>query len=98
MTRPLNLAFLNRDRGYRWRDRDPVIEEICAIITASGKSTKEISEMTAKASNGIHKVSATTMSRWLDGTTRKPTNYCVTWVGYVLGWRRGWHQIGGRIQ
>lgn len=85
-----NLAFLNRDQGYRFKDRDPVMEEICAIINQSQKSTVEISQLTAAAGA---KISAQTIDRWLNGTTRKPQNYTVTWVGYVLGWKRGWTKI-----
>jgi hypothetical protein len=93
MRRTNNLAFLNRDRGYRFTDRDPVLEEICNIITQSGKSAYEISELTASESHNTNKISANTISNWLNGKTKKPQNYTVTWVGYVLGYRRGWTKL-----
>ena len=90
-SRPNNLAFLHRDRGYRFIDRDPVLEEICTIITQSGKTPHEISELTAQS--GGAKVAPQTIYKWLNGDTKKPQNFTVTWVGYVLGWKRGWAKL-----
>jgi hypothetical protein len=90
--KPHNLLYLHRDRGYRFKDRDPVLEEICDIISKSGLSGFEISQLTASKAGGF-KVAPSTITKWLDGTTKKPQNFTVTWVGYVLGWRRGWTKI-----
>lgn len=91
--KPNNLVFINRDRGYRFVDRDPVMAEICTIVTDSGKTCEEISQLTSRASGSL-KVAPSTIRNWLNGKTIRPQNYTVTWVGYVLGWKRGWTKIG----
>jgi hypothetical protein len=92
-TRPRNLAHLNRDRGYRWTDRDPVLDEITRLITDSGLDIDEIIERVLDASgNSVH-LSYSTISNWLSGKTRKPQNFTVTWVATALGYRREFVKI-----
>jgi hypothetical protein len=90
---PHNLVYLNRDKGYRFKDRDPVLEEVTNLIEKSGLSTNAISELTAKVSHNTVKVSPGTMDRWLNGKTFKPQNYTVSWVGYALGYERRWQKL-----
>jgi hypothetical protein len=81
-----------RDKGYRFKDRDPVMDEICRMITDSGLSLKAISDLTANVGSWARVVPGT-MKRWLDGRTRKPQNFTVTWVAYVLGFERKWIRV-----
>ena len=39
-----NLAHLERDRGYRWADRDPVLDFITRDITDSGWPLSYVAE------------------------------------------------------
>lgn len=36
-----------RDKGYRFKDRDPVMDDVRRMITDSGLSLKAISDLTA---------------------------------------------------
>jgi hypothetical protein len=89
---PLNLSHLARDRGYRFRDRDPVLEDVTQMITDSGLSLYEISRKTA-AIGPWARVAASTLARWMDGHTRKPQNFTIAWVTFVLGYERRWVKI-----
>lgn len=92
-SKPHNLALLNRDRGYRYQDRDPRMEELCSIIYASELSTREISEKVAQITGGAYRVSETAIDNWMSGKTRRPQNFTMMWVGYALGYRNGWQKI-----
>jgi hypothetical protein len=81
-----------RDKGYRFKDRDPVMDDVCRMITDSGLSLKAISDLTAGVGSWARVVPGT-MKRWLDGRTRKPQNFTVTWVAYVLGFERKWIRV-----
>ena len=88
MTRRNNLAHLHRDRGYRWSESDPELGEVRRHVTESGRSLKEISDMTARVTGGVHRVAPSTLAHWMDGTTRNPQNSKLTWVAFVLGYNR----------
>lgn len=45
-----NLVHLHRDRGYRFLDRDPELDEVCSIIDKSKLSSIEISSKIAELS------------------------------------------------
>ncbi len=83
-----NLAHVKRDKGYRFNDRDPVLDEICRLITDSGLPTYEISRRTKSLSKGVCSIGHTTMNKWLNGETRKPQNFTITWVASALGYTR----------
>jgi hypothetical protein len=88
-----NLANIRRDRGYRFTDRDPDMVWLCNIISKSELSVYEICEATARVSKGMAKVSRTTIGKWLDGTTKRPQNYTLSWVSFALGYERNWKKI-----
>ena len=88
MTAPNNLIHLTRDRGYRFIDRDPILDEITRLISKSGLSLPEICDLVHKASHSIYRPSITTLSNWQNGTTRRPQNFTITWVAHALGYRR----------
>lgn len=81
------LQHLNRDRGYRFTDRDPVLEEITRMITDSGLSVSQILER-IEAISDVATVSYSTVANWLSGKTKRPQNYTITWVALALGYRR----------
>ena len=74
-----NLAHLNRDKGYRFKDyRDPVLEEVCNRITDSG--------LTLKAIENSCGVSTSCMYNWLKGKTKRPQHTTVRFVLMALGY------------
>lgn len=77
---PRRLEHLHRDRGYRWTDRDPVLEDLTRLITDSGHAITWVSERSG--------VSQTTISNWLSGKTKQPRNITVDAVLHALGFRR----------
>jgi hypothetical protein len=90
--RPHNLAFLNRDRGYRFAERDPDMVELCNIISASELSVADICERVGQATKWAYTPAPGTVYNWLNGKTKRPTNHALTWVGWALGYRRSWTQ------
>jgi hypothetical protein len=92
-TKVNNVVFINRDRGYRFQDRDPAMEELCDLIHKSGLTVSQIVEETYKATHGVYAVSPGTISHWLAGKTVRPQNFTMTWVGFALGYQRKWTKI-----
>lgn len=92
-SRPNNLVHLHRDRGYRFVDRDPELEEVCSIIDKSGLSSVEISSKIAQLSKSSASVTPATIDNWLSGKTKRPQNYTLTWVMSALGYERKWRKI-----
>lgn len=89
--RPNNLAYLHRDRGYRWSgDVDADLDFIRQIIFKSGKSIGEILDDVYDASQGRVIIAHSTIAKWLDGTTRRPRNWTLHWVALALGYERQW--------
>lgn len=88
-----NLAYLHRDRGYRFQDRDPAMVELCNIIYASELPIHQICNAVSKATAGSYRVSESTIANWLNGKTRRPQNLTLSWVGYALGYRREWTKL-----
>lgn len=86
--RPNNLAFIHRDRGYRWQEIDPRMEEIRGLITDSGLTTHDISQKVANLTHGVYKVAASTMDNWMNGKTKRPLSFGMMWVEYALGYER----------
>ena len=87
------LEFLHRDRGYRFQDRDPQMVELCHIIDQSSMTVPTICGEVSKATGGAYRISTTTVYNWLNGTTRRPQNLTMNWVGYALGYTRAWTKI-----
>ena len=82
------LSHLHRDRGYRFSTRDPLLEEICRLITNSGMTTFEISQKAKRAAGGACTLTPSTLNNWLSGKTKKPQNFTITWTLYALGYTR----------
>jgi hypothetical protein len=74
------LGHLHRDRGYRFANRDPVLEEVTRLITDSGFS---LSVIATRA-----QISVSTLSNWCNGMTKHPYNDRVDAVLLALGYRR----------
>lgn len=87
------LDHLHRDRGYRFRDRDPDMEELCDLIEKSGLSVGDIIERVLDQSSNRVSISYTTISNWLSGKTRRPQNFTMTWVARALGYERKWRRL-----
>lgn len=82
-----------RDIGYRFKDRDADMDWICQQIIRSELSTYEISNIISRKTGSAYSVSPTTMNKWLNGTTKKPQNYTLTWVAYALGYEKTWGRL-----
>lgn len=91
--KPHNLAYLHRDRGYRFQDRDPQMIELCGLINASEMSVPSICNKVASTTGGAYRVSDTTVYNWLNGKTRRPQSFSMNWVGFALGYERKWTKI-----
>jgi hypothetical protein len=92
-----NLIHLHRDRGYRFVEKDPVLQELAPLITASGLSFEEICDKVLAASKS-YRPSPATLACWMNGTTKRPQNFIVTWVAYALGYERKWTKLKGARQ
>ena len=88
-----NLVYLNRDRGYRFVDRDPQMVELCGLISMSEMSVGEIIERIYEATGGAYSVSKSTINSWLNGKVNRPQNFGMTWVAFALGYERKWTKI-----
>jgi hypothetical protein len=75
-----NLSQLSRDTGYRFTDRDPILELVTRIITDSGWSLKAIESKSG--------VCSSTLRKWQNGETRRPQNATVDMVMRILGYTR----------
>jgi len=83
------LDHLDRDRGYRWKDQDPVLELMNRVITDSGWSLLNIQDKSG--------VAASTMRKWQLGEVRRPQNFTVESVLTALGYTRKIFGPDGRI-
>ena len=75
-----NLNHLDRDRGYRFTDRDPILEFIANDITDSGWPLSYVALRSG--------VTIGTLYNWLSGKTKHPQNIKVEAVLIALGWSR----------
>lgn len=82
-----NLSHLERDRGYRWADRDPVLDFVTRDITDSGWPLSYVAERSG--------VSVAALRCWMNGRTRRPANATVEAVLTALGWHRTITTIDG---
>lgn len=80
-----NLNHLERDRGYRFSDIDPVLTEVRNMITDSGESLTKISNATG--------VSLSCLKNWMDGTTKRPQNLTIDFVTKHFGYKRNFNRI-----
>ena len=87
------LKYADRDKSYRWSDRDPDLEFICNAINDSELSCYQISNNIGKETGGAYAVSSTTMYNWLDGKVKRPQNFTMSWVAFALGYERRWVKI-----
>lgn len=87
------LDRLHRDRGYRFSDRDPDMEWICQVIEKSGLSIPDVIEAVLDVSGDSVFISYGCIARWLNGSTRRPQNFTLTWVARGLGYDRDWKTV-----
>ena len=75
-----NLEHLDRDRGYRFRNQDPVMAQVNRAITDSSLALSVIAQRSG--------VTVGTLRRWQLGSVRRPQNITVEAVFQALGYRR----------
>lgn len=73
---------LNLPKSYNFIDKHPVIDEVRTWIQ---DAKMPIAEVTRRSG-----VTAPTIRKWLDGTTRRPQAPTLNAVGRVFGKRLGW--------
>jgi hypothetical protein len=72
-------------RAYFFRGQDPVIKELRGIIASKYGNKPQYSAI-EKAGGPT----ATTVSNWVNGKTRRPQNATVEAAGRALGMKRVW--------
>ncbi len=85
MAQRTNLASLIRLRqknesGYRHLEKDPILSDINALVSASGMTHAQIERHSG--------ISVSTLKRWDKGDARKPQNLSIDLVLHALGKRR----------
>lgn len=88
-----NLSHVRRDRGYRFTDRDPDMEYISNLVTRSELSVTGICEKVARISGGAYRISEATINNWMNGKTKRPQNFTLSWVAHALGYERRWTKL-----
>jgi|SRR5215471_13713452 len=83
------LDHLDRDRGYRWKDQDPVLQLMNRVVTDSGWSL-----MTIQDKSGV---AAGTIRNWQLGKVSRPQNWTVEQVLKALGYSRKIYGPDGKI-
>lgn len=73
-------SALHLYRSYNFVDKDPVIDRIRTIVEDEGLSYGEI--------HIISGVSATTLTNWFDGETRRPQYATIAAVTHSLGYKQ----------
>jgi transcriptional regulator with XRE-family HTH domain len=72
---------------YRFKDKDPVIDEMRTMQEDSGMSYEDISVKSG--------VSKSTQYNWFHGKTRRPQSATVEAFGRALGFKRVWANVNG---
>lgn len=82
------MAVLRLHRTYRFRDKDPVIDEIRTLIRDEGliKRLNIVSQLSG--------VATSTVDGWLFGDTISPQNRTLMAVTTSLGYKRTWSKDG----
>jgi transcriptional regulator with XRE-family HTH domain len=67
-------------RSYNFVDKDPVIDRIRTIVQDEGLNYKEIGTISG--------VSASTLTNWFEGETKRPQYATIAAVTYSLGYKQ----------
>ena len=80
-------AYLKIHRTYRFRDKDPVIDEMRTLVQDEGliKKLRIVSQLSG--------VSTTTLDNWFNGDTISPQNRTICAVTSSLGYARKWEKV-----
>lgn len=80
------ISHSQASKGYRFIEKDPVLERLVDLIEQSPLTYKEICD-----SSGV---SWQTIRNWRTGKTKKPQNVTMDFVARAIGYRRGdWARI-----
>jgi len=80
------MAELKMYRTYRFRDKDPVIDEIRTLVQDEGLMTK------LGIVHELSGVSTSTLENWFNGETISPQNRTICAVTSALGYARTWEK------
>ena len=78
-----------KDVGYRWQNRDPILDLVCALIDNEGWTPKRLEYACG--------VTAGTIRNWQVGKTRKPQAQTVKFVLAALGYSLSVMRKDGRV-
>jgi hypothetical protein len=80
-------AHLKIHRTYRFRDKDPVIDEMRTLVQDEGliKKLHIVSQLSG--------VSTSTLDNWFNGDTISPQNRTICAVTSSLGYERTWEKV-----
>ncbi len=80
------MSFLKIHRTYRFRDKDPVIDEMRTLVQDEGlmKKLQIVAELSG--------VAVSTLDNWFNGETISPQNRTICAVTSSLGYERKWEK------
>ncbi len=80
-------ASIKIHRTYRFRDKDPVIDEMRTLVQDEGliKKLHIVSQLSG--------VSTSTLDNWFNGDTISPQNRTICAVTSSLGYERKWEKV-----
>jgi len=82
------MAELRLYRTYRFRDKDPVIDELRTLVRDEGLMKK------LDVVHQLSGVATSTLDNWFFGDTVSPQNRTIMAVTTSLGYRRSWTKDG----
>jgi hypothetical protein len=88
---PTVIHAKNRFKAAPQADVDPAVEELASLIQRSKLSDAQIAAKVGEHRHSRMSVSTVTKIRELE--TKRPSNFTLTWIGWVLGFRREWRPL-----
>lgn len=79
-TRDIQKMGQKNETGYRFINKDPIMDQVVNLIDSSSMSKKEISYRSG--------VSTATFQKWKKGDTKRPQNASIDVVLRTLGYHR----------
>lgn len=75
------ISHAQRDKGYKFMEKDPVLDQLITLVEESPKSLAKISDESG--------VSKSCLRNWMYGRTRRPQNITMDFVARAVGVVRG---------
>lgn len=75
------VSHAQRDKGYKFIEKDPVLDALITLVEQSPKSLKAICDQSG--------VSQSCLRNWMYGKTKRPQNITMEFVARAIGYQRG---------